>query len=665
MDTGIMDNKNLFTELEKLLRMDSTFCTEDGVLLKNSIVEAALALHPKLISKLLTHDGLKRNFFTEVEGVLVFDKVKFQKFVMNKRFLPDSYTIFKNKVGLTNGDGVFLSENREVVLSWPYKDCILEGGQTKEDAKRNEVFWNEILAPDEINRLTEPKVLTNFRRYDAVGEHEVENISMEDNLIIKGNNLLALHSLKKNYAGKVKLIYIDPPYNTGDDSFGYNDNFNHSAWLTFTRNRLIVARELLRNDGAIFIHIDHHELAYISVLMDEIFGIRNKVQIISVKTASPAGFKTVNPGPIDVTEYILFYCKDKTQFKFRKAFVPVGYNKNYNKVLVRAESVKDWKFIPIKDAMLNSLGFSKEAEARGKYGASLWSIVKNALIAQYALDNASNVVSVRDPHKPTAQVKELMQQSKITGDVIEHKRTDGSILYFYQGGALAFYSDKLQEVDGELCVTELLTDFWNHISWAGIANEGGVKFKNGKKPEKLIKQIIELSTDKNDIVLDYHLGSGTTAAVAHKLGRRYIGMEQLDSQINLILKRLPNVINGDSTGISKSVNWQGGGSFVYCELAKANQQFADAIEQASSTDELMIIWQQMQETGFLSWKVNPKDFDANAEDFAALTLEDQKRFLIECLDKNLLYVPYSDIDNEEFAIGESDKKINNQFYQTK
>ncbi|MBR5844119.1 MAG: DNA methylase, partial [Bacteroidaceae bacterium] len=195
--------QNLFTELELLLRMESAYCTEDGVLLKNSIVEAALALRPELIAKLLSHDGLKRNFFTEVDGVLVFDKVKFQKFVMNKRFLPDSYTSFKNKVGLTNEDGDFLSESREVVLSWPYKDCVLEGGQTKEDTKRNEVFWNEILAPDEINRLTEPKVLTNFKRYDLNGKHEVDSISIDDNLIIKGNNLLALHSLKRKYAGKV------------------------------------------------------------------------------------------------------------------------------------------------------------------------------------------------------------------------------------------------------------------------------------------------------------------------------------------------------------------------------------------------------------------------------------------------------------------------------
>lgn len=237
-----MNNITLFQELEKLLRLESKYCTEDGVLLKNAIVEAALAVRPDLIKLLLSHDALKKNFFTDVDGVLVFDKVKFQKFVMNKRFLPDSYTCFKNKIGLTNEDGEFLSESREVVLSWPYKDCMLEGGQTKEDAKRNEVFWNEILAPDEINRLTEPKILTNFKKYDLDGEHEVESVSTDDNLIIKGNNLLALYSLKKKYAGKVKLIYIDPPYNTGSDSFGYNDSFNHASWYTFMRNRFEIAK---------------------------------------------------------------------------------------------------------------------------------------------------------------------------------------------------------------------------------------------------------------------------------------------------------------------------------------------------------------------------------------------------------------------------------------
>lgn len=657
-----MDALHLYHELEQLLRMNSRYCMDDGTLLKNRIVEDALSLNPLLVKLLLGNDKIKAVFFQDVEGVMVFDKVKFQRFVSDTQFLGGSYTMFKNKIGLTDENGRFISESREVVLSWPYKDCVLEGGQTKEEAKRNEIFWNETLAPDEVNRLTEPKVFSHFKRYDKNGEHEVEHLTNADNFIIKGNNLLALHSLKKKYAGKVKLIYIDPPYNTGSDEFGYNDNFNHSSWLTFMKNRLEVAKTLLSDKGCIFVHIDHHELYYIGVLLDSIFGVENKVQVISAKTATPAGFKTVNPGPIDVTEYILFYTKHKNSFTFKKAYVPVDYNKNYNLVLNRNDDVTKWKFTLIKDAMLQSLGFASETEAKSKYG-KMWKTLKSQLIAQYAFDHAEDVVSVRDPHKPTDTVKALMKKSKELGHVIEQVREDGTSSYFYNGGALAFYSNKMQIIDGEKCITELLTDFWNHISWAGIANEGGVKLKNGKKPEKLIKQIIEMTTSEKDLVVDFHLGCGTTAAVAHKMNRQYIGIEQLDYGKNDSKIRLKNVIDGDKTGISKAIGWQGGGSFVYCELAKANDRFADEIEQAETSEQLKDIWGRMKATDYLNYKVDIKEVDANAESFDGLSLEDQKRFLIECLDKNLLYVALSDIDSNEYGVTEEDRRLTREFYR--
>jgi adenine-specific DNA-methyltransferase len=237
-----------------------------------------------LIKLLLKNNSIKKHFFTEVAGVLVFDKIKFQKFVSNKEFLPDSYTSFKNKIGLVNDRGEYLDDGREVVLVWPYKDCVLEGGQTKEDQKRDEIFWNETLAPDEIDRLLAPKVLTGWKRYDSKGAHELTGKDKIDfkneNLIIRGNNLLALHSIYKKYAGKVKLIYIDPPYNTGSDDFNYNDSFNHSTWLTFMKNRLNIARDLLRDDGCIFIQIDFNEQAYLKVLCDSVFGHDNFVNQI-------------------------------------------------------------------------------------------------------------------------------------------------------------------------------------------------------------------------------------------------------------------------------------------------------------------------------------------------------------------------------------------------
>ena len=246
--------KNLLDRLTDLLSSDDRLVSE-GKLLKNKVTELALNLDASLLKLLLTDPAIKAHFFTEVDTVLVFDKIKFQKFVNNKQFLPDSYTAYKNKIGLTTNDE-YLTDSKEVVLSFPYKDCILEGGQDKEDAKRDEVFWNETLAPDQIDRLLSPKLLTNFKRFDKDGQHTVTEISLTDNLIVKGNNLLALHTLESQFAGKVKLIYIDPPFNTGNDSFGYNDSFNHSTWLTFMKNRLETAKNFLSQNGLVFIHVD-------------------------------------------------------------------------------------------------------------------------------------------------------------------------------------------------------------------------------------------------------------------------------------------------------------------------------------------------------------------------------------------------------------------------
>lgn len=641
-----MDNKNLFIELENLLRMESTYCTEDGVLLKNAIVEAALALRPELIAKLLSHHGLKHNFFTEVEGVLVFDKVKFQKFVMNKRFLPDSYTSFKNKVGLTNEDGDFLSESREVVLSWPYKDCVLEGGQTKEDVKRNEVFWNEILAPDEINRLTEPKVLTNFKRYDVDGEHEVDSISMDDNLIIKGNNLLALHSLKRKYAGKIKLIYIDPPYyftkHKESDSFNYNSNFRLSTWLTFMHNRLSVAKELLKNGGVILCHIKEDGVHWLKVLMEEIFKVENFVETFIWKnTDNPDSLSKKSRSSV---EYILCYEVNKDS---SVQYLGKQTENGDAPLLNSGNSIHPLTF-PAQTIRFNI--------PDGIYECGMPDRVE--ILTPIKVENGlnSNEATLKGEFKWSQQTLDeeiekgtyfLCKTNKFS---IRFQRKDG----VYMAPEKYFDEQYLSKAIGVGSNEDAST----HIKQMGL------EF-SFSKPESVVAFFIKSITVEKDIVIDFFLGSGTTAAVAHKMNRRYIGIDQMDYIEDTACNRLTKVIEGEQGGISKSVNWQGGGSFVYCELAKANQQFADDIEHASSSEELVTIWEQMQETGFLSWKVNPKEINANADDFTTLAIEDQKRFLIECLDKNLLYIPYSEIDNAEFGISENDKKINNQFYQTK
>lgn len=185
---------NLFEHVKVLLEQNENFC-KNGELLKNVIVEATHKLESNLLSLLLNDQETRKRFFREVDNVVVFDKEKFQKFVSNKEFLPDSYTAFKCNIGLTF-NREYLTETNEVVLDFPYKDCVLEGGQTKDDDRMNEKFWNETLAPDEIDRMFEPKVLINWKRYDEDGKQEVKHVSKEDNLIIKGNNLIALHSLK-------------------------------------------------------------------------------------------------------------------------------------------------------------------------------------------------------------------------------------------------------------------------------------------------------------------------------------------------------------------------------------------------------------------------------------------------------------------------------------
>lgn len=674
--------ENLFTHLEQVvLRMDSRFCTEDGHLLKNNVVEAALALDPKLLHYLLADDKLRKQFFREVDGLLVFDKVQFQRFVMNKQFLPDSYTSFKNKVGLTNENGEFLSESREIVLSWPYKDCMLEGGQTKEDAKRNEIFWSETLAPDEINRLTEPKALCNFRRYDSKGEHEATELRPNDNLIIKGNNLLALYSLRQRFRGKVKLIYIDPPYNTGNDSFGYNDSFNHSTWLTFMKNRLEVAKELLRSDGVIYVQCDDNEQAYLKILLDQIFGRENCINVIVAEMSNMSGNKinnAINGNKFPkIKEYILLYARDKSSAQL---VIPkmekTEWDDEYNLIIPELCQTASKE---LRKAIEESNKEKANNILNGKRLISLKEYIKSENIAKvdelaWKYENSYRILS----SKPNSALLVIAKQQTYNQDVACIQNSSGALKIIKTDFNTQTETARLELLFADDKLSIYMGDIWFKITTTGgVAGEGGVRLSNGKKPEQLLNIIIESATKSNDIVLDFHLGSGTTAAVAHKMNRRYIGCEQLETQLSMIKTRLQNVIDGDQTGCSKLVGWNpqnpdlldgdkyAHNSFVYCELAQANQQLIDEIMAANEPLKLQEVWALLQEKGFLSYKVSPKKINEHAEDFNDLSLEDQKRFLIECLDKNMLYIPYSDIDDEGFTLSENDKQLTRQFYASK
>lgn len=633
----------MYHELERLLRMDSRYCTDDGTILKNRIVEDALSVNPLLVRQLLTHSGLKANFFIDVDGTLVFDKVKFQKFVMNKSFLADSYTSFKNKIGLTDDEGRFISESREVVLSWPYKDCMLEGGQTKEDAKRDEIFWNETLAPDEINRLTEPKVLTGFKKYDKDGEHNVEHLERTDNLLIKGNNLLALYSLRERFANAVKLIYIDPPYyftkNKPGDSFCYNSNFKLSTWLVFMRDRLKIANDLLSNDGVILCHIKEDAIHWLKVLMEEVFGADNFVEtFIWRNTDNPDSLSKKSRSSV---EYIICFEKKKDS---SREYIGKETENGDAPILHTGNNIHELVF------PAGSIHFNIPD---GHYEAGQPNRV--AIVTPFDVENGKNKQDVT-----------LRGEFTWSQDTLKENYDAGC--YFLVKSKQ--FSVRVQLPEGKSMAPEKYFDDQYLSKAIGVGtNEDasthlhnmGINF-SFSKPESVVAYFVRAITKENDWVMDFFVGSGTTAAVALKMKRRFIAVDQMDYINTETIKRLRKVIEGEQGGISQSIGWHGGGQFVYLELAKSNEKFIDNIQNANNTDELKTVWSEMKDTGFLNYKIDLATIDANAADFDELSLDNQKHFLFECLDKNLLYVPLSDIDSNEYGISEEDKRLTREFY---
>ena len=609
-------------ELERLLAQNDTFIVE-GVLNKNKLAELARQYNPELLNLLMSDEKISNHFFSRLEtGVLIFKKDVFLQFLNNKEFLPDSFTSYKTKIGLATGDK-YLSENQEVVLNFPYKYCVLEGGQTKDDAKRQEIFFNETLAPTEINRLLDNKVLTNFKRYDETGEHEVEELSDSDNLIIKGNNLIALHSLKKRFVGKIDSIIIDPPYffnkKKSDDSFSYNSNFKLSTWLTFMKNRLEVAKELLSENGFISIIIGIDGVNHLKLLADEVFDVSsdNKKFVGQITWR-----KTDNQPNIgdyaNVIDFILIYRKN-SDAKLKR--LPLS-NKAQKEYSYEDENGK-YRRSNILDL------------TRGKYNYDIQTPEGTILSGPWMInkDEFNRLVSVDGIHWPS-KGKQIPYGKMYLKDAIENGQITSD---FWDGsyGTNQRSADEIKELFGDRVFTFA-------------------------KPEKLIQNLISISSSKGDIVLDYHLGSGTTAAVAHKMNRQYIGIEQMDYIETVSVERLKKVIAGEQGGVSKDVNWSGGGSFVYAELKNDAQDFKNAISEATTTEELLELFEMAKKSSFLSYRIDPKKLKQT--DFELLSLAEQKQILSEIIDNNNLYVNYSDIDDSDYGISAEDKKLNHDFY---
>ena len=660
---------NFFETVQMVLRQDERFVSEDGTFLRNAVYEAAMKMDGQLIRILLSNDETRARFFTDVDGVKVFDKTGFAWVINNRQFLPDSYTRFKNKIGLADENGDLLSASGKVELVFPYKDCVLEGGQTKEDQKRQEIFYNEALAPDEVDRLLFPKAMCNGVRFSATGEAVASDFYPTDNVVIKGNNLLCLASLMHNYLGRVKCIYIDPPYNTGKkNSFGYNDSFNHSSWLSFMKTRLELARRLLAQDGCILIQTDDKEQAYLKVLCDEIFGVEQyettffvQVRFTNKTLAEDSTLHKVmetvhvysrNHGAFRINKIKEQYSLDKFCWEIREIGEPQTIEVGGKKV----DIFTDGKYeITEVEPHIDGL---KETWATG-------SLIRQGgtaaeFLAKYLIDRKKE-----DGLRVLYKVYNMGEDGLGYRYILGPQKASAFRGKFYSGVPLEIKEEvRRGQYDKEKPVPNLIYNYLlSEGDFGNCRNEGGVDIEGGKKPEQLIKFFLDFFSNEGDLVLDFFGGSGTTAAVAHKMNRRYITCEQMDNQIELICSRLRAVISGEKTGISSDIDWQGGGSFVYCELAKLNQAVVEEIEAATDDEALGAIYEKMIQSGFISYKLNPKDIVAGATEYADLTLKEKKRFLMEILDKNLLYVNYCDMEDEEFGVSDADKAFTRSFYR--
>lgn len=633
--------KNIFDTVADLLLTNDKYKAEDGKLLKAVVYSDVMAMNETLLTLLLSNEDVKETFFKDVQGTLVFDKQKFAWFMESKEFLPDSYTSYTNKIGLTH-NGNFISQTNDVVLDFPYKDCVLEGGQDKDDQKRSEIFYNETIVSDEISRMLAPKVFTNAKRYTAVGEKDLTGeldphtiqveeetgitLNDDDNLIIKGNNLIALASLLKRYEGKVKCIYIDPPYNTGSDSFNYNDNFNHSTWLTFMKNRLEASYRLLSDDGSIWINIDDDEVHYLKVLCDEIFGRDNFVaNIIWKKKFSPQNDARYFS---DMHDHILLFAKNKEDFKVNG--------------LPRSEEM---------DSRYQNL----DNDPRGPWTSGDFSVRTYNESTDYPITTPSG----RVVNPPTGR---CWRASKEKFD----EMVDENRIWFGEDGSNVprvkrFLSEVKQSVTPQT-IWDYSEVGHNQEAIQNLNKMFGKKIFDTPKPESLLQRIIHIGSNEDDIILDFFTGSGTTAAVAHKMGRRYIGVEQMDYIQDITVERLKKVLEGEQGGISKAQNWHGGGSFVYCELKEdantlintiqnATEDTIESVKAAIYADERIVPYLTKQELA-----------DAD-KDFENLTLEEKKQALMKLVDKNKLYVNASDMDDESYHVSDDDKKFTKSFYK--
>jgi len=478
------------------------------------------------------------------------------------------------------------------IINWINKEDALFYEIKEEDGKGVSPYWvnrNDI-------RVKEARPLILKSCYRAIPKDqpgsfpgfntqwEVEQLENEiatENILIKGDNLIALNSLKKHFdkyteQEKVKCIYVDPPFNTGQAFEHYDDNLAHSEWLTLMRDRLIVLKSLLRYDGFIVVHLDSIEVHYCKVMLDEIFGRDCFVSHIAYERSSVAG---LGQGGlfVNTAESILVYHngEPKSNLVYEIESLPIKTMKRYNKYV---ESFGERELV--KEFVSKSNGQPVRIFKHSNYIIKTISTAKaeeryEQLIEEYKtrLETIFRPFLVQEENEFQHEILSYMdKESFYSVDYIPSRgknKDQNTTLYYNDKGLVAWLKDTTEDSADGLGKKTRLSNFWRHseIPKADLHNEGGVSFARNKKPENLLQRIIEFSTDEGDTVLDCFAGSGTTLSVAHKMNRRWIGIEIGNHIDTHIIPRLTAVLNGsDNTGVSKTNNWKGGGAFKYYHI---------------------------------------------------------------------------------------------------
>ncbi len=646
---------DIYGLLQEELLKNSIF-SSNGEVLKNKVIAYGLNMKKELLELLLQNLNLKKAFFTETNGVLVFDKLKFQRILTSKEFLPSSYTIYKNKIGLQSNDK-YLSVSQDISLVWPYKDCVLEGMQTNENEKRSEVFYNQILASDQIDKLLEPKILCNFNIYNKKGVKQLSeegNTNFnERNFVIKGNNLLTLSCLLERYEGMIKMVYCDPPYNTGSDSFKYNDSFNHSSWLTFMKNRLEVIKKLMRKDGCLFIQCDDNEQAYLKVLCDEVMGRENFICTIPWKGRSG---RQAAEHLADIHEFILLYARHKKSF-------------------VAGAIIKDNEKFTKYDAVAKR---NYNTQLLRKWGNAARRIDREKMY--YPLFEKDGVVTItEDDNPPSSEYRTILpilpdgtDGRWRWGKSTMQKNLDRIEIVFNDDGSYVAYEKIYEPLENEVRTKKFATwietdeDIW--LSQKGSTAEGTKELKSlfdgtsvfaYPKPISLIDHLMKIgNVQDGDIILDPFAGSGTTGqsvlfANLDGAKRKFILCEQMDYAQDITAERLYRSL--------KSLDSDD--SFIYMELKVAAQKYIDTISNATTSEQLLEILHEIKKSMYLNYTASIKKIDDSIDEFLKLSFKEQQEFLLELIDKNLLYVNYSDSDDSYYNVSSLDKQLTTEFYQ--